>query len=146
MKIKKLSIDLNKLKKVEEINRMTQSVFENRKNVNNLVDLLDTIREDLNRDQNSDQKLSQLLIETTIRAVNKIFIRFIDTKEFVITSDESEANKTYKKWLIDVYSQTNTALIQIIDNNSYSKSTKKLSLNCLMKCVTEEGLSPKPQQ
>ncbi|CAG2107979.1 unnamed protein product, partial [Medioppia subpectinata] len=82
------------------------------------------------------------MIDTIIRSLNKIFIRYIHTKELLITEEDTDANRTYKKWLIGVYERTNGALLRLLGDNQYSKSTQKLALNSLMKCVAEEGKYP----
>ncbi|XP_054163501.1 nucleolar complex protein 4 homolog B-like [Oppia nitens] len=148
-------MDLTAMKQIEDIKRRTQLVIESRTNVNNIVDLLATITDDLDIDDtavaataaaadDSVKRCSQLTIETLIRSVNKIFIRFIHQKELrVVAADaDTEANVKYRKWLATVYDQTNDLLIRFVGNNSYTKSTQKLAFNSLMKCVAEEGKYP----
>jgi hypothetical protein len=131
----------NKLRQIEDIKHKTQAVIDDRKNVNNLVDVLTVLTDDLDQTRgDSGDKCSPLMVDTIIRSLNKIFIRYIHTKELVISDGDTDANLTYKKWLTGVYDRTNDTLLRLIGDNRYSKATQKLALNSLMKCVAEEGM------
>ncbi|CAG2179379.1 unnamed protein product, partial [Oppiella nova] len=133
----------NKLRQIEDIKHKTQAVIDDRKNVNNLVDVLTVLTDDLDQTRgDSGDKCSPLMVDTIIRSLNKIFIRYIHTKELVISDGDTDANLTYKKWLTGVYHRTNDTLLRLIGDNRYSKATQKLALNSLMKCVAEEGKYP----
>nr|XP_046918520.1 nucleolar complex protein 4 homolog B-like [Dermatophagoides farinae] len=127
---------------LQEFNKITSDILQDRKNVNRIIDLIDIL-------SNLDEiQASNLYAESLIRCLSKIWTNYIDSREMVLLKDDdtdqySKINK-FKSWLITLYESTISLFIRILENkeSNYSLKLRQLCLELLMKFVEEEGKFP----
>lgn len=127
---------------LQELNKITSDILQDRKNANRIIDLIDTLA-------NLDSiQAGNLYIESLIRCLSKIWTNYIDSREMVLFKDDdtgqhSKINK-FKSWLISLYESTINLFSGILENkqSNYPLKLRQLCLESLIKFVEEEGKFP----
>ena len=82
-----------------------------------------------------------MICDATQRVLTKIFIRFLQIKEFKHQHEDQPPMKEYRTWLLSCFNETRVSLLDLM-KSAESQSSQLLALENLMKLAITEGKYP----
>ncbi|UXI22824.1 type II transmembrane protein [Sarcoptes scabiei] len=133
---------------LKSINTKTSEILSDRKNSNQLIDLIDLLQKYQSSESKGMNKEDHSTVLLTLcRCLTKIFTNFIDSRELILYKENSDhinsiknLNK-YKSWLIKLYETVVEEFLNILSNKNSTFSTvlRKSVLQSVIKFIEEEG-------